>query len=38
MKNTLERVALLNDLYQKNISSEITDKPNANGVLVIIKI
>ncbi|MEG2509506.1 MAG: histidine kinase, partial [Chryseobacterium sp.] len=38
MKNTLERIALLNDLYQKNISSEITDKPNANGVLVIIKI
>ncbi|SIS70937.1 Histidine kinase [Chryseobacterium piscicola] len=38
MKNTLERIALLNDLYQKNISTEITDKPNANGVLVIIKI
>ena len=38
MKNTLERITLLNDLYKKNISSEITDKPNANGVLVIIKI
>lgn len=38
MKNTLERIALLNDLYKKNISSEINDKPNSNGVLVIIRI
>jgi len=34
MKNTLERIALLNDLYRKNIQCDIVDKPNAEGVLV----
>lgn len=34
MKNTLERISLLNDLYHKNIQYRITDKPNKEGVLV----
>lgn len=34
MKNTLERIALLNDLYQKNIDCAITDKKDISGVLV----
>lgn len=34
MKNTLERIALLNDLYRKNIRCKIIDKPNSEGVLV----
>ncbi len=34
MKNTLERIALLNDLYQKNIDCAITDKKDIPGVLV----
>ena len=36
MKNTLERIALLNDLYKKNILCDIKD--SENGVLVFIKI
>lgn len=36
MKNTLERIALLNDLYKKNILCDIKD--SENGVLVLIKI
>lgn len=34
MKNTLERIKLLNDLYGKNISCEVIDK-ESGGVLVI---
>ncbi|MCW3168029.1 histidine kinase [Chryseobacterium sp. 09-1422] len=34
MKNTLERIALLNDLYKQNIEYKITDKPNSQGVSV----
>ncbi len=34
MKNTLERIALLNDLYKKDISCSIKDKENNSGVLV----
>lgn len=34
MKNTLERIALLNDLYQKNIDCAITDKKDIPGVRV----
>jgi sensor histidine kinase YesM len=34
MKNTLERISLLNDLYHKNIKCVIDDKPNAQGVIV----
>lgn len=34
MKNTLERISLLNDLYHKNIKCSIKDKPNASGVVV----
>ncbi|QQV01194.1 MULTISPECIES: histidine kinase [Chryseobacterium] len=34
MKNTLERIALLNDLYKKNIDCAITDKKDISGVLV----
>lgn len=37
MKNTLERIQLLNDLYKKNIICSVKDKENNNGVLVIIK-
>ncbi len=37
MKNTLERIQLLNDLYKKNITCSVKDKGNNNGVLVIIK-
>ncbi len=37
MKNTLERIKLLNDLYEKNISCEVLDKENGAGVLVILK-
>ncbi|WP_343660760.1 histidine kinase [Chryseobacterium sp.] len=37
MKNTLERIQLLNDLYKKNITCSVKDKENNNGVLVIIK-
>ncbi len=38
MKNTLERISLLNDLYKKEITCSIKDKENGNGVLVNIKI
>ncbi|AZA92736.1 Inner membrane protein ypdA [Chryseobacterium nakagawai] len=38
MKNTLERIQLLNDLYKKDITCSVKDKENHNGVLVIIQI
>ena len=38
MKNTLERIKLLNDLYKKDINSSIKDKEYGSGVLVTIKI
>ncbi|MDQ0593541.1 hypothetical protein QFZ37_001910 [Chryseobacterium ginsenosidimutans] len=34
MKNTLERITLLNDLYKKDISCSIKDKENSSGVFV----
>lgn len=34
MKNTLERIALLNDLYKQNIQCKITDKKEEAGVFV----
>ncbi len=34
MKNTLEQIALLNDLYHQDIQCKITDKKNAQGVAV----
>ncbi|PJJ62841.1 tetratricopeptide repeat protein [Chryseobacterium geocarposphaerae] len=34
MKNTLERIALLNDLYHQEIQCKITDKKDEKGVLV----
>ncbi len=37
MKNTLERIQLLNDLYGKNIVCKVQDKENATGVLVVLK-
>lgn len=37
MKNTLERIQLLNDLYKKDITCSIKDKENNNGVLVTIR-
>ncbi|WES97644.1 histidine kinase [Chryseobacterium arthrosphaerae] len=38
MKNTLERVQLLNDLYKKDITCSVKDKDNNGGVLVTIRI
>lgn len=38
MKNTLERIKLLNDLYKKDITCTVKDKKNNSGVLVTIKI
>ncbi len=38
MKNTLERIDLLNDLYKKEISCTVKDKENNFGVLVILKL
>lgn len=38
MKNTLERIQLLNDLYKKEITCSVKDKENSNGVLVTIQI
>lgn len=38
MKNTLERIQLLNDLYKKDITCSVKDKENSNGVLVTIQI
>ncbi|WP_137905449.1 histidine kinase [Chryseobacterium sp. 2VB] len=35
MKNTLERIQLLNDLYKKDIQYSVKDKENGKGVLVI---
>ncbi|WP_330745546.1 tetratricopeptide repeat-containing sensor histidine kinase [Chryseobacterium sp. CP-77] len=37
MKNTLERIQLLNDLYKKDITCSIKDKENNSGVLVTIR-
>ena len=37
MKNTLERIKLLNDLYGKNIKCEVLDKEKGGGVLVTLK-
>lgn len=34
MKNTLERITLLNDLYNQNIQCKIIDKKTESGVLV----
>ncbi|GEN77644.1 hypothetical protein CHA01nite_33840 [Chryseobacterium hagamense] len=34
MKNTVERISLLNDLYNQEIECKITDKKNAQGVAV----
>jgi tetratricopeptide (TPR) repeat protein len=34
MKNTLERITLLNDLYHQQIQCKITDKKDEQGVLV----
>lgn len=34
MKNTLERIKLLNDLYQQDIRCKVTDKNGEQGVLV----
>lgn len=38
MKNTLERIDLLNDLYKKEISCTVKDKENNSGVLMILKL
>jgi tetratricopeptide (TPR) repeat protein len=38
MKNTLERIQLLNDLYKKEITCSIKNKENNSGVLVEVKI
>jgi len=38
MKNTLERIQLLNDLYKNNITCVIKDKDHNSGVLVTITI
>ncbi|MGH1515939.1 tetratricopeptide repeat-containing sensor histidine kinase [Chryseobacterium sp. JK1] len=38
MKNTLERIQLLNDLYKKGINCSVKDKENSKGVLVVITI
>lgn len=38
MKNTLERIKLLNDLYKKNITCSVQDKENNTGVLVTLQI
>jgi len=37
MKNTLERIHLLNDLYKKEISCTVKDKKNKTGVLVVLQ-
>lgn len=34
MKNTLERIRLLNDLYKKNIIISLIDKENGSGVFI----
>ncbi|MGK6341861.1 histidine kinase [Chryseobacterium sp. DT-3] len=38
MKNTLERIQLLNDLYKKDITCSVKDKEKSSGVLVTLKI
>ncbi|MBL1223004.1 histidine kinase [Chryseobacterium sp. L7] len=38
MKNTVERIRLLNELYKKDITCSIKDKEGSSGVLVHIKI
>ncbi|MDR6464889.1 histidine kinase [Chryseobacterium sediminis] len=38
MKNTLERIQLLNDLYKKDITCSVQDKENNTGVLVMLQI
>lgn len=38
MKNTLERIQLLNDLYKKDITCSVKDKENNSGVQVVLKI
>ncbi|MGI9582328.1 histidine kinase [Chryseobacterium sp. RRHN12] len=38
MKNTLERIHLLNDLYKKNITCTVQDRENNRGVVVTIQI
>ncbi|MGE8511145.1 MAG: histidine kinase [Chryseobacterium culicis] len=38
MKNTLERIQLLNDLYKKDITCSVKDKENNTGVLVTLQI
>lgn len=38
MKNTVERIQLLNDLYRKEITCSVKDKENGGGVLVTIQI
>ncbi|MFC3758683.1 histidine kinase [Chryseobacterium tructae] len=38
MKNTLERIKLLNDLYKKDITCSVKDKESNSGVLVTIQI
>jgi len=38
MKNTMERIRLLNELYKKNITCTVKDKGNNKGVLIILKI
>jgi len=38
MKNTLERIQLLNDLYKKDITCSVKDKENNSGVLVTLTI
>ncbi|MBP1165350.1 tetratricopeptide (TPR) repeat protein [Chryseobacterium sp. PvR013] len=38
MKNTLERIQLLNDLYKKDITCSVKDKENNTGVLVMLQI
>ncbi|RXM40819.1 histidine kinase [Chryseobacterium sp. CH21] len=38
MKNTLERIQLLNDLYKKHITCSVKDKENNSGVLVTIQL
>ncbi|WP_241489251.1 histidine kinase [Chryseobacterium indologenes] len=38
MKNTLERIKLLNDLYKKDITCSIKDKEHGSGVVVTITI
>lgn len=38
MKNTLERIKLLNDLYNRQINCSVKDKEKSSGVLVTLQI